>query len=280
MQTEYAVKSYGCRASTMESHQNVIERSILAMRENIGTNFPLECMARSAMCSPFHFDRVFRQMMGLTPSHFLSALRVQEAKRLLLTTSLSVIDVCFEAGYNSLGAFTTRFTQMVGLPPNRLRKLGSQFKDVDQLLEKLPAAAPHEDEPSVRGIVTAAEDFDGVVFIGLFKGPIPQGSPVSCTIMKGPGEFQLPTAPDGSYFVFAAGQPFSEPALSYLVSDKMLRGSSGPVALNVKQGSAPCEVEIRLRHEQLTDPPILLAMPLLVDLHRGNRGYQSVSAGI
>ena len=269
MQTQSAITSQSGRASTMESHKNVIERGILAMHENIDQSFSLEGMAKSAMCSPFHFNRVFRQRMGLTPSHFLSALRLQTAKKLLLTTNLSVIDVCFEAGYNSLGSFTTRFTQLVGIPPNRLRKLGSSFKDLPQLFEKIPTNSLPVSRPSVTGNVTADHDFEGPIFVGLFRDPIPQSAPVSCTVMHGCGYFCLPAAPDGHYFVFAAGQPWSEPVLSYLLSDNILRGTSGPVPLHVKEGSPPRHVEIGLRRQHLTDPPILIAMPLLIGAPKG-----------
>jgi len=269
MQTQSAITSYSGRASTLESHQNVIERAILAMHQNIDQSFSLEGMAKSAMCSPFHFNRVFRQRLGLTPSHFLSALRLQAAKRLLLTTSLSVIDVCFEAGYNSLGSFTTRFTQLVGIPPHRLRKLGSSFKDMEQLLEKIPANSQPVTKPSVIGNVTADHDFQGPIFVGLFREPIPQSAPVSCSVMHGCGHFRLPAAPDGAYFVFAAGQPWSDPVLSILLSDNILRGTSGPVPVLVRQGAPPRQVEITLRRQHLTDPPILMAMPLLIGAQKG-----------
>lgn len=269
MQTEYARPSNGCRASTVESHQHVIERAILAMREHIDSDFSLRDMAKSAMCSRFHFNRVFHQMVGITPGHFLSALRLQTAKRLLLTTSLSVIDVCFEAGYNSLGTFSTRFTHLVGLPPFKLRKLGSNITHTEQLMEKLPGNLALDSTPSVCGTVTAPEDFEGLIFVGLFREPIPQGAPVSCAYLQCCGDFQLPSVPDGLYFIFVAGQPWSEPILSYLLSDKMLRGSLGPVPVLVKKGMPPRKVEIRLRPERLTDPPILLAMPLLMGLQKG-----------
>jgi AraC family transcriptional regulator len=269
MQTEYASTYNGCRASTLESHQHVVERAILAMREHIDTSFSLQGMAKSAMCSPFHFNRVFHQMVGITPGHFLSALRLQAAKRLLLTTSMSVIDVCFEAGYNSLGTFSTRFTHLVGLPPFKLRKLGSNLKHVEQLVEKLPIHQVPDSNPSVRGRVTAPEDFEGLVFVGLFREPIPQGAPVSCAYLQSCGDFQLPPVPDGLYYIFVAGQPWSEPVLGYLLSDKMLRGSLGPVPVFVKKGMTPQHVEIRLRPEHLTDPPILLALPFLIDLQKG-----------
>lgn len=272
MQTERAVSRNGCRPSTRELHQHVIERAIRAMRENIDRSFPLESIAKSAMCSPFHFNRVFRQMLGLTPTHFLSALRLQTAKRLLLTTNLSVIDVCFEAGYNSLGSFTTRFTQLVGIPPNRLRKLGGRCRDIGQLVEKQSVTQFTDSRASVFGTVSSSQPFDGPIFIGLFKEAIPQGAPVCCVIIAGCGDFRLPTVADGPYFLFAAGLPWSEPAVSYLMSENILRASSGRVPLLLKADGPARRVDVVLRSESLTDPPILIALPLLLTSGEPDRG--------
>lgn len=269
MQTERAVSPHTSRPSTRELHQHVIERAILAMRQNIDRSFPLERIAKSAMCSPFHFNRVFRQMLGVTPTHFLSALRLQTAKKLLLTTSLSVIDVCFEAGYNSLGSFTTRFTQLVGVPPNRLRKLGGKCQEIGQLVDKELISQLHESSASIYGTVTSSQPFDGPVFIGLFKEAMPQGAPVSCTIADGCGNFCLPAVEEGEYFLFAAGLPWSEPAVSYLLSENILRASSGRTPLIITaHGPAP-RVDLVLRGEHLTDPPILIALPLLLNAAHG-----------
>jgi AraC family transcriptional regulator len=270
MQTERAVtRQAPSRPSTRELHQHVIERAILAMRQNIDCSFPLERIAKSAMCSPFHFNRVFRQMLGVTPTHFLSALRLQTAKKLLLTTSLSVIDVCFEAGYNSLGSFTTRFTQLVGVPPNRLRKLGGKCKEIGQLVDKQSISQVNDSPASIFGTVTSSQPFDGPVFIGLFKEAMPQGAPVSCTIADGCGNFRLPAVDEGEYFLFAAGLPWSEPAVSYLLSENILRASSGRTPLTITAEGPARRVDLVLRGERLTDPPILIALPLLLNAARG-----------
>src|SRR5260370_42420128 len=77
----------------------------------------LEDLASVACLSPSHFHSVFCRLIGIPPGEFLSALRLQRARHLLLTTSLSVTEICFAVGYTSTGSFTTRFTHRVGPSP-------------------------------------------------------------------------------------------------------------------------------------------------------------------
>jgi AraC-like DNA-binding protein len=78
--------------------------------------------ARHAWLSPFHFNRVFAQVFGETPHEFVTRIRIDEAKRLLLGGNHSVTDVCFDVGYESLGSFSTRFRSLTGLSPAAFRR--------------------------------------------------------------------------------------------------------------------------------------------------------------
>ncbi|HEX2108416.1 MAG TPA: helix-turn-helix domain-containing protein [Rubrobacteraceae bacterium] len=64
---------------------------------------------------------------GIPAGGFLCNLRPQRAKEPLLTTDLFASEVCFEGGYASLGTFTTRFTQLVGVSPGRMRRLTEEL---------------------------------------------------------------------------------------------------------------------------------------------------------
>ena len=79
-------------------------------------------MAEMANLSPYHFARIFRNVTGIPPVEFLTAVRLERAKRLLLGTEMGVAEVCFEVGYESVGTFATRFKDLVGLPPGRMRR--------------------------------------------------------------------------------------------------------------------------------------------------------------
>src|SRR4051812_20397614 len=93
----------GARAQSELDRCAAVEKVIAAMHERIDRPFALDEMAEIAFLSRFYFNRVFREITGLPPVRFHTALRIAAAKRLLTTTDLSVTEVCFELGYQSLG---------------------------------------------------------------------------------------------------------------------------------------------------------------------------------
>src|SRR5712692_8627425 len=115
---------------TLAAHTQAVERVIRAMHTYLDELLTLEDLASVACLSPYYFNRVFRRLIGIAPGEFLSALRFQMARRLLLTTPLSVTYICFEVGYTSTGSFTSRFTQLVGLSPRLLRQRAHEFESL------------------------------------------------------------------------------------------------------------------------------------------------------
>jgi AraC-like DNA-binding protein len=82
----------------------------------------LEKAAAHACLSPFHFNRLFAEAFGETPHEFVTRLRMDEAKKLLLAENHSVTDICFDLGYESLGSFSVKFRSMTGLSPAAFRR--------------------------------------------------------------------------------------------------------------------------------------------------------------
>ena len=86
----------------------------------------VEALARDAHMSAGHFSRQFRLAYGESPYGYLMTRRIERAMALLRHGELSVTEVCFEVGCSSLGTFSTRFTELVGMPPSAYRREAAQ----------------------------------------------------------------------------------------------------------------------------------------------------------
>jgi AraC-like DNA-binding protein len=82
----------------------------------------VEALARGVHMSAGHLSREFRTAYGESPYSYLMTRRIERAMALLCRGDLSVTEVCFEVGCASLGTFSTRFTELVGVPPSSYRR--------------------------------------------------------------------------------------------------------------------------------------------------------------
>jgi AraC-like DNA-binding protein len=85
----------------------------------------VEALARGAHMSAGHLSRQFRQAYGESPYSYLMTRRIERAMALLRRGDLGVTEVCFAVGCSSLGTFSTRFTELVGMPPSTYRRLAA-----------------------------------------------------------------------------------------------------------------------------------------------------------
>jgi len=258
------------RPDTAESHAQAVRRVINSIRERLDESISLEKMAAVAYMSRFHFNRTFREVTGLPPRRFLSALRVQAAARMLLDTDHSVTEICLDVGYNSLGTFIRRFAGVLGVSPMRLRKMRQSA--AGNLLQHGAAntqPAPAKSNPSITGVIRAPASFSGPIFIGLFATPMPKGVPLACAILYSPGSFQIARVPRGHYYLFAVGLPWPDSVSDFFRHDFALRGGGEQVC--VDKDVVECE-EFCLRPAMPTDPPILVNLPVLLSkAHSGRK---------
>jgi AraC-like DNA-binding protein len=82
----------------------------------------VEAIARGVHMSAGHFSRRFRLAYGESPYSYLMTRRIERAMALLRRGDLSVTEICFEVGCSSLGTFSTRFAELVGMPPSAYRR--------------------------------------------------------------------------------------------------------------------------------------------------------------
>ena len=111
-----------------------VDRAKQTMESPYGDELTVEELARSALFSRFHFSRMFQQVTGVSPGRYLSSLRLEEAKRLLRTTDMKIIDITYNVGYSSVGTFSSRFSKDVGMSP-------SEYRRRTQAIGTLPTAA-------------------------------------------------------------------------------------------------------------------------------------------
>jgi AraC-like DNA-binding protein len=104
-------------------------RRLRQVRDRIDREYarPLdvEALARGVHMSAGHLSREFKLVFGESPYSYLMTRRIERAKALLDRGDLSVTEVCFAVGCSSLGTFSTRFTELVGMPPSEYRRLAA-----------------------------------------------------------------------------------------------------------------------------------------------------------
>lgn len=253
------------RESTLAAYRSAVVRVIQAMKGRLDEPFSLKSMAKAAYSSPYHFNRTFRRITGIPPCQYLWALRLEAATRRLAATEDSVLNVCYDVGYSSLGTFTRRFTELFGIPPARFRALSRAIDDhqacLDGVLQQQPAPADAEGqiEGCLDGWIDYPEGFAGPSAVALFTDPIPQGRPVACCFPAGSGAFRISGVPDGRYYLFALGIPGG---MSLCDTQAMPRAGGSRIV--VSKGRANGTASLSLRAPQSTDPPILVAMPVLL----------------
>jgi len=264
MKCEPAISAH--RDDTLEAYETSVERVICHMKAHLDAPLDLDEIARIAIISKFHLVRVFDEITGTTPHHFLSCLRIQRAKEILLETDTPVTDVCLDVGYNSLGTFSKTFTELVGVSPQEFRALPRRLtaKQFATTIWRYLATRRKVFGPAVQGVVEGPGTPKGFIFVGTFTSGVPLGVPFSGTIMAGHGKFCLERPAASRFHLLAALVPFSANLAEMVVNIPISLVASLRVSEeDFLTREAP---RLCLRPLRPTDPPIVMALPTLPPL--------------
>ena len=255
------VERADCALSTLGLRRQGVVRALETMQRRLADQMSLEYLAKTAAMSRFHFERVFHQITGLPPFVFLSAMRLVRARELVLSTDESITAICFNVGYNSVGTFTRRFTASVGISPRRLRSLTRNHQAPTL---SGPVAANFQRLGCGSDIVVRCHGVDDntPIFIGVFPSPLPMGRPKSCAATAGTGVVVLHDVPPGKHYVLAAARPAGAVGDWYRGVENIV-GIATPAPIQIENGS-PQEITIQLRPVEVTDPPVVSFLPLLL----------------
>lgn len=256
-------------ADLMTDRYAEIDEVIAYIHNNIYEPLPLSTLADYIGYSPYHFSRIFKDRIGLPPLYYVSSLRLEKAKDLLLHTHLSIRDVAMEIGQQSLGTFTTRFTERVGVTPSQFRNSREEADEHLLSLQKLnswrdsiPVVNPNL---TVEGTVEATAPFQGVILIGLFAKPIPEGLPLYGTLLSSVGSFRFGDVRPGTYYLMATSVPWGMQAVDFLLPKSTTLRTRSKEPIFVTPNSKTPHLHVTLHVPRLDDPPILISLPLLMN---------------
>ncbi|NUS14422.1 MAG: helix-turn-helix transcriptional regulator [Streptomyces sp.] len=145
-----------------------IEWVVQGIHEGFEGNLSIADFGRMARLSPCHMARLFHQETGLTPSGFLLAVRMEQARRKLLKSQQSIADIADEVGYASLGAFTSRFTKVVGVSPGKYRRISSLGSSIVDMV-----AGVHETHFTYGSVTGRTRRSDGLLHEPVYIAAFP-----------------------------------------------------------------------------------------------------------
>jgi len=238
----------------MNRMNSAVDQAVTCIWQRYNDPLSLADMARSATLSRFHFARTFKEQIGVSPGQFLAAVRIYQAKRMLVTSSMSVAGVSCAVGYGSLGSFTTHFTDSVGISPSRFRRASQQGA-------LTPCALPPDSPPegAATGTVRLPDGYARArVYVGIFDTPIVQRQPQSAAWLdvtsQRTHEYWLPRLPEGRWFLHAVAVADTDEPEPW-TRRHLLVGGGGQVRSTLGG--------ISLRPRCQADLPALLALPEL-----------------
>ena len=259
--------------ATFLEHSYRVERLVAELRSDLTRPVSLGEMGEIAAMSPFHLNRVVREITGMPPVALHGAFRLQEAKRLLLATDASVTDACFAVGFSSLGSFSSRFTAQVGASPSDFKRSPAVVDGhADQLSAMIDFISVLQAPPrGLAGEIVGDGLTEGLIFIGVFPSGIARGYPVCGDVLRRPGPFVIANVPDGRWNVLVACIPAARSSIDWVMPDLETRVGID-VGVVVRGGRAGRPVVIHLRRRRMIDPPVLLsplATPHIVGVIQG-----------
>jgi len=244
-----------------------IDEVIKYIHQHLDDPLSLDKLANYAAYSPYHFTRIFKERVGVPPHYYISSIRLQKAKDLLLKTNLSVRDIGMEVGQQSLGTFTTRFTQRVGVSPaqfrNSTQQAGNHLYSLKKLTDWDGNAYSVYTSSNVEGTIQAEIPFQGIILVGLFSKPIPEGLPLYGTLMSSLGKFYFQNVNPGIYYLMVTAVSWEMGMTDILLPHTTLRAKSKQAVI-VKPNVITPHQKLTLRGPRLDDPPILISLPVLM----------------
>lgn len=241
------------------------------IKNHLSDELTIEEVADHFGYSKYHFSREFKRLTGFSAADYLSSIKIERAQQELLKQNFSVTDSSFNAGFSSLGTFSTTFAKKTGLSPREYKKQVESLYGITKEYEKnSPCSLHNYSEENDEGknnqlsfTVHYPENYQSsITFAGLFHTPIPNHKPIVGTALTQTNRHTFTHIPDGYYYLLVCSIEKTLNPLRYFVLNECLRGKVEDV-LHFPS-SVHAHVDVRLRPPLPEDPPILINLPKLL----------------
>lgn len=99
-----------------------LEDTLTYMNQHISEDLNLQYLAEQASVSEAHFSRVFKQLIGMNVSHYITVKRIHLAKESLTNSNLKISSIAEQCGFNSMPHFYRTFKKITSMTPAEFRK--------------------------------------------------------------------------------------------------------------------------------------------------------------
>lgn len=108
-----------------DASNSAVKKAVKYIRSNLDQRLDLKILGEVAGFSPNHFHKIFHEAMGITPNSYITKLRMEKAKELLVTSVLPVYQIAVDCGFENIPYFTYIFKKQIGICPAEFRKMHS-----------------------------------------------------------------------------------------------------------------------------------------------------------
>lgn len=242
---------------------------LMYMQKHVSDEITIEEIAAHFGYSKYHFSREFKKFTGFSAADYLSSIKIEQAKQDFLKKQRSITDSSFDAGFSSLGTFSTMFAKKTGLSPreykNQVESLYHLAKNYDDTMSTSYYAEKIQEEDTYQLSVTIhyPKNYQAsITFVGLFNSAIPNHKPIVGTALRKKTQHTFTHIPKGKYYLLACSIEKKLSPLRYFVLDDCLGGKADHL-LQFPKDSAK-EIDIYLREALPEDPPISINLPKLL----------------